>query len=84
MLRQYVKIVKRADVVQMTGAGTPAPNDLELWRECTYIYDILIMAITEEKFTIKFILNARFQKYSHKPVEQENYILLVVASCLGQ
>lgn len=54
MLRQYVKIVKRADVVQTTGAGATALNDLELGLECVYIYDSIIMVITKEKSNIKF------------------------------
>lgn len=53
MLRQYVKIAKRADVVQTAGAGAVA-YDLELVLECAYIYDSLIMAIIEEKSNIQF------------------------------
>lgn len=54
VLRQYVKIVKRADVVQTTGPGATAPNDLELVLECVHTYDSLIMAITRDKSNIKF------------------------------
>lgn len=52
MLRQYVKIVKRADVVQTTGASVTAPNDLELGLECVYIYDGLIMAISKKNLIL--------------------------------